>query len=531
MPQRIARNALLNSSGQAWSLLVAIFLTPYLLFKLGTEGFAIWSLTYVLVTALAFLDLGLRVTLTRFVAACFAGRDLNDLPKFLGTAFWLTLVFDLLIAGILILFSNQYLTFLNVPALRLTEARFVLAVSALVFAFTNPFALFQSGLLGLQRLDWIAGINILTATLFAAGAVLAIQSGWSLYGLVANAALVDLVNALLLAFAVRRSFLSIGRGTPDAGRYQSELQIRLSPNLFSLQAAREMLAYGARIQLTNLGSLASTQLGKILAGHFLSLSSVAAYELGLRVAFNITLLPVWSMAAVLPVASEMAAFSDRARLVGLYQRGTKYVWTGATLLAGLVWLTAPHLLAVWTGAPQPEAALVTRWLTVAFGLNLVTAVGTTIARGIGRAGLETRYALLVLVMQIVLTTTFVSRFGLSGLLAANALAITVGSAYFVMIFHRELAQSLLSWTQQTLLKPALVTLALAALGAMLLGQIPITTVTDRPLGILALGVTAVTYGAFHLSGLVAWGYFQLGDFLIWGGVGRQRVPFRTEARG
>ena len=67
--QRVIQNALFSSLSQAWSYLVAIFLTPYLLFKLGTEGFAIWSLTFVLLGALASLDLGLGVTLTKFAAA------------------------------------------------------------------------------------------------------------------------------------------------------------------------------------------------------------------------------------------------------------------------------------------------------------------------------------------------------------------------------------------------------------------------------------------------------------------------------
>jgi O-antigen/teichoic acid export membrane protein len=502
--QRIIRNALLSSSSQAWNLLVAIFLTPYLLFKLGTEGFAIWSLTYVLVSSLVSLDLGLKVTLTRFVATSCAKNKMKSISEFLGTAFWISLGLDLTVAGIIILFSDQYLNFLNVPAARLAEARFVLSISALILALTNPFALFQSSLYGFQRLDWVASINVLAATLSAGGTVLVLQSGWGLYGLVLNAAWVELVNAFLFLFAVRRLLRPGGMRL-----YQ-----------FNFQAAREMLAYGARIQVTGLGSLASTQFGKILAGHFLTLSSVAAYELGLRVASNITLIPVWSMAAVLPAASEMAILPDRARLVELYRRGTKYVWIGATLLAGLVWLTAPQILAVWTAAPQPEAALVTRWLAVAFGINLVTAVGTTIARGIGRAGLETRYAILVLVMQLVGTTIFARSFGLTGLLVANALAISIGSGYFVLLFHRELAQSVLPWMQQILLRPILVTVLLAALGALPIGQIPLS-LTDRPIGILVLGIAAGIYVAFYLAGLAALGYIQSGDFLVFRGAIRR----------
>jgi O-antigen/teichoic acid export membrane protein len=102
--QRIIQNALLSSSSQALTFLVAIFLTPYLLIKLGTERFAIWSVTYVLVAALAALDLGLKVTLTRFVAASLAQKDFKKLSEVLSTAVGLSIAFDLLMGSVIILF-------------------------------------------------------------------------------------------------------------------------------------------------------------------------------------------------------------------------------------------------------------------------------------------------------------------------------------------------------------------------------------------------------------------------------------------
>lgn len=515
--QRIARNALLNTSSRACSLLVTILLTPFILFKLGTEGFAIWSLTYLPVMALASLDLGLNVTVTRFVAASWAKDDLEGGPefgRFLGTGLWLLFGLDAPIAAILVLFSPQYLSFLNVPPTRLLEAQFVLLVTLVVFAVTNPFGLYQAGLYGLQRLDWVAALNILTNMLLAAIAFITLQLGLGLYGLCIGAAAVEIGNAALLAFAFRRSL---------RGRFGNCLDWRK----FDTRTVRQMLSYGARIQVSNLGSLATTQFTKILAGHFLSLSTVAAYELGLRLAFSITYLPVWSMAAVLPAASAMAGLPNRAQLVELYQRGTKYVWICAMLLAGMVWLTAPQILVIWTGTPQPEATLVARWLAVAFAINLVTAVGTTIARGIGRAGLETRYSLLVLGALLTGTVIFAQGFGLNGLVFANTFALALGSAYFVLLFQRELEQSLLGFIRQILARPILVSLPLLMLGVFLMGQMPLSPSSSRPVALLVLAAAMGIYAAFYLAGLGAVGYFQSGDFVIFKGT----VKSLNAARG
>jgi O-antigen/teichoic acid export membrane protein len=367
--------------------------------------------------------------------------------------------------------------------------------SAVIFALTNTFGLFQSALYGIQRLDWVAGINVATTIQLAIGTVVALQMGSGLYGLVINVIGVELVSALLFVFAVRR-LLPGGRIRLDA---------------FHLQRARELLTYGARIQVTNLGSLASTQFNKVLAGHFLSLTTVAAFELGLRVAYNITLLPVWSLAAVLPVASEMQTLSDRPRLIELYHRGTRYIWISATLLAGLVWLTAPQIMAIWTATLQPQAALVTRWLAFAYWINLTTAVSTTIARGIGRAGLETRYALVVVVLQLTWTVLLAGWFGLNGLLFANTVAIGIGSLYFVVLFHRDLAESLFSFAREILVGPLLVTLPIAVLGLLLLGQLPLSIFTDRSVGIPLLGLSASLYAALYFAGLWTLRYIRPSD--------------------
>ena len=357
----------------------------------------------------------------------------------------------------------------------------VLLSSTLILALTNTFGLFQSALYGAQRLDWVAVINVFATSLLAIGTVLVLQLGWGLYGLAVNAALVELVTAVLLATAA----------------YRLLQPVRIRPNLFRHSCARELVAYGIRIQITNIGSLVSTQFNKVLAGHFLGLSAVAAYELGLRVALNITVLPLWLLPAALPVASEMQTLQDRARLMELYQRGTRYVWIGATLLAGLLLFAAPPILAVWTASVQPEAALVTRWLAVAFGLNLATAMGTTIARGIGRAGLETRYAIVVVCLQLVLSFALVHRLGLVGLLIANTTAIVVGSLYFIVIFHRTLVQPLVPFARDILLRPLLITLCLVSLGGFLLRRLSLTLFTDRPIGLLLLAIAVGIYSSLY----------------------------------
>jgi len=66
---------------------------------------------------------------------------------------------------------------------------------------------------------------------------------------------------------------------------------------------------------------------------------------------------------------------------------------------------------------------------------LLTGVGTTIARGIGQPGEETRYGLIVIAIDLTLGVVLTRRAGLVGALAATLVASTIGSIYFLVRFH------------------------------------------------------------------------------------------------
>jgi peptidoglycan biosynthesis protein MviN/MurJ (putative lipid II flippase) len=77
----------------------------------------------------------------------------------------------------------------------------------------------------------------------------------------------------------------------------------------------------------------------------------------------------------------------------------------------------------------------------AYGFNLLTTMGTAMARGVGHPEFETRYAVLVIGSNLLLDVVLVPILGLDGLLVATLVAVVLGSLYFLAQWHHFLHQT------------------------------------------------------------------------------------------
>ena len=73
--RRFVNNVLWNWLGTAVSLFIGFVLSPYLILKLGADGYGVWAITFSLVEYYWFFDLGFRSATVKFVAHYSATGD------------------------------------------------------------------------------------------------------------------------------------------------------------------------------------------------------------------------------------------------------------------------------------------------------------------------------------------------------------------------------------------------------------------------------------------------------------------------
>src|SRR6185369_3540176 len=84
--RRFVRNVAWNWLSSGIALITGIFLSPFLIHKLGPEGYGVWTLSFALVEYYWLLDLGFRSAVVKFVAHYAATDDQAGINRVVNTA-------------------------------------------------------------------------------------------------------------------------------------------------------------------------------------------------------------------------------------------------------------------------------------------------------------------------------------------------------------------------------------------------------------------------------------------------------------
>jgi len=450
LSNKLIRNTFFNFVGRSWAMLVTLFLTPYIVSKLGIQRFGVWSLVLVITSYFGLLDLGLSASFVKYVAEYHTWKDYEAINRVFNSGLALYSILALVMMAAGFIFRDPILGLFKIPRDLFPEARFVLLVAVAIYALSHVFGIFQAVIIGLQRMD-VTNVIILGASIPRVfGTVLFLERGYGLRGLIANEALVFATTALFLA-------LSTFRLLP---------QLRLRRVFCHRQTLRQLLGYGTKVQISQLADLANSQTDRLLVGYFLGLGPVAYYELGSRVVLTIKRLARTLVGAIMPIASEIDASGDRALLYQLYLRASKYLVLIVVPVLLFLVAAAPLIMAAWMGKGYELSVSVIQLLAMGHMFHLLTGVGTATAKGIGRPEYETRYSLLLLVMNTLLGIALVIKLGFWGMLIATPLSLVSSSLYFMILFHRLLGVPLLQFLKDTYPQPVI---------ACLLAGLPLVT--------------------------------------------------------
>src|SRR5438045_6505512 len=82
---------ILKNVGSSWfalgvNVLVGIFLSPYILHRLGDEAFGLWVLIFSITGYYGLFDLGIRSSIVRYVSKYSSTNDYAELTGLLNTA-------------------------------------------------------------------------------------------------------------------------------------------------------------------------------------------------------------------------------------------------------------------------------------------------------------------------------------------------------------------------------------------------------------------------------------------------------------
>jgi O-antigen/teichoic acid export membrane protein len=491
----LIRNSLSGGVAYAVDLLVTLLLAPYLLATLGAELFGVWILLVVVTNYFSLFDLGVSAGFIKHLTEAETLKRVNRRNQIVATGWVFYAAFSLLIIGVGVTAGGWLLRFLKVDPVFTPVYWGVL----LVFGIRNSCVVYRSMLFARQRIDVLNAIAVSGALLRAAGTVAVLALGYGLVGLVTVSIGMALFHATLEVVMA----------------YCACDGLRLRPFAASLSTFRTLSRYGIRVQTSRLADLIYLHVDKLLLSHFVGLGAVTFYELGGKVAGLTRTFPTVLLQGLLPAATELEAQHNRARLLRLYVKSSKYLAALAFPLAAFSILEAKSIMRVWLGpGDHGGAALALQVLTVAYLFHLLMEVALAVARGIGVVQYEMRALLVTAMLNLSLSLLLIMQYGLPGALIGTMASMIIGYALFMRLFHRHVAFSFGDLVKEVYLVPfagvAVASAAVTAAGYSF-GWLEPSLDAPRLVALLPLLLKGLLF--VSLYGALVWkrGYIALSD--------------------
>jgi len=497
---KVIRNTIYNNAGYFSQLLVSLFLTPFIIHKLGVEQFGVWVLIEVIVAYLSLLDLtGIGGAFVKYIAEYHVKEDFKSCNHLVNLGWVYYTCFWLIIALIVVVFKNPILGLFKFSPYLSDVASFVFIGILFISLIRGSSSVFRSVLLGLQRMDLTNIIAVVSSLVNAVCVVLFLVLGFGLKGLVIS----GLISALLTGFF---QIVFAHKILP---------QMKFRPFSLDREIFRKTFHYGVNIRIASISELINQHVDKILLGYFLNTKLVGLYELGAKMAKIAQSFPEQLLPAILPASSEFHALNDKDRLQKLYYRGSKYLCLLAFPMAFFVVSNASLIMIFWLGEPGfKESALALQILSIAYVLLLGAGMGRLIARGMGIPQYEMRSSVLIVVMNIFLSVILIIKFGFSGALLGTAISAASGSLYFMISFHRRIKEPLffiLRKIYASLFFFCMISLFSSLLASFIFKHIVPRLPTNRPEALCALLVNGAVFSGIYLLMLFKTGYIDKYD--------------------
>src|SRR5215472_1832543 len=408
-PRHFSRRFVIKSVLSNWSylivnLLVAFWMTPFVVHHLGTDDYGIWALVLQLTGYMGVVDVGLRSALVRFVAKFQAQGNAEELSELLNC----TLVLYGLMLPICFAFA-AVVAFVAVPhmqlppgALGITQITVFLAAGCISvdFLFATPHAC----LAGFSRWDITNGVWIGVLLVRTALTVLLLRAGYGLVTLGLIQLSVNLAGYLAEVVLLRRVLPNF----------------RIRPRLLSLDRIRPILGHGWNSFLLSIANRVNYQVDSIVIALFLPIQAVTFYVIGMRLVEYLRDFLNSTTVILAPIVSSLEAVGEAQNVVRAIFRSTRY-----SLIVGFLGCVAlitlgPSFIYVWMGSAFTEqSGKVLIILTVGLIAACSQFAIAHVLFGLSRHQLNVTWTFIESALNLLFSLILVRRFGIYGVAAGT----------------------------------------------------------------------------------------------------------------
>ena len=443
---------ILKNVGSSWSALainivVGIFLSPFILHRLGDAAFGIWVLIFSVTGYYGLFDLGIRSSIIRYVSKYAATGDSNRLTSFVNTALLSYTGIGIVTMALTLALSTSIERMFHIPPEMHAQARWLLLMVGASVSLGFPLGVFGGMLEGLQRFYILNSTGIASTLLRAALIVYFLHRG---YGLI-TVAFITVILPIL--FSVLRGII-VFRLCPSPLGWQ----------YVDRESFRNMATYGGITFVAMVSAQLRFRTDEIVLGSMMTTVAITYFNVGARIvdyAQNF----LGSMAQIfVPMASQSEATGDVGRLRKIYIAGNRACAFTTFPVTAILLIMGKDIIRIWVGARYvPHSYPVLVALMIPFALMMMQGASGRILYGLGK---HRTYAIVLLiegVANVILSVALVPSLGIVG--DALGTAIPLGFTSIVFLprhLKKQIGVPVGTFLRQAYTLPILLTVPLVA---------------------------------------------------------------------
>lgn len=481
--QSFAKNVLWNWAGIIVNIASAVLITPFVVRKLGDEGYGVWALAFSLVEYFWLLDFGFRSATAKYVAHHRAMAEHDGINEVLSTGLTYFLGIAALVAVATVIIAPLAPGWFAMAEQYRRDFMWLGMMVGFSWSVGAAFMVFQASLEGFQRFDLAGRIYLLVTGVRAAAMVAVLAMGGGLIALGIAVTACQLIGYVANYAVFRRLFP----------------QLSLKRALVTRRMLRKMAGYGVHTVTATTATQLLNQSAPLLLARFQSAAAVGYFNIPVRL-MQMTGADIAAKVGVVSTSksAELIAHGERGSIVRLAEITNRYCL--ALFLAPSVFLLTygDALLGRWLG-PGWASSSAPLLLPFIIGTGLGVAAqfnSSSILYGLARHAPFARGMLIEGVANLAILLWAIPRYGLLGAAWTQAILMCLNRGVFLpWVICQSLSASFPRFMASVLLRPLLALAPALLLGLFLRHSIPGSSWLQLA---IAAAIVVGIYGLFAL---------------------------------
>lgn len=486
MKYRLKINLLASWGDHGISLLIGLFLMPFVLNTAGDEQYGLWLFICSIAGYSGLMNLGFGETVSRFVAHHYEKKDIeqvNCVVNVIGAIYLGMSLLVLVTAGVLAWLTPA---FYSGDIISTGELRTVIVLLGANISVGLLGCVFGGVITGLQRFDLERGFRSLSGIVRLVLTLILLRHEHALStlaGIFLATTIVENVGYVTVVF----------RQLPG---------LKLSPRFLNRKTLKECFGFSLFSFLDTIAERLIDATDTIVIGAIFGTKYIVPYYVAHRLTTFIVM-PMRQIGAIaMPRGAQLDAREHKHRIRQLVQRAAGF----SLLIAGAFFIGAlffgDSALAAWIGRSYPESHAI---LLVLLATQIVATPLDVLRRvlfGMGKVGYPSLLYLAEAVLNLVLTLLLIPHFGLLGVALGTAIPVVVVELFLLLPFAlKQLGFRTTDFLRSVVLPQLLPLAALLGYSLVVWTSIPIDSAWLPVIAVSAGGglVLGSVWGASHYA--------------------------------